>query len=84
MNLASAPSWPIQAAAPRCSAAVSPGTVFSSSMPTTNAVSYAPDRRSAIAASAATLPDAHAASWRDDGVSHSPSCTVAGIAPRWA
>ena len=34
MNLASAPSWPIQAAAPRCSAAVSPGTVFSSSTPT--------------------------------------------------
>ena len=39
MNLASAPSCPIQAAAPRCSAAVSPGTVFSSSTPTTNAVS---------------------------------------------
>ena len=44
---------------------------------------YAPDRRSAIAARVATLPDAHAASWRDAGVSHSPSLTLAGIAPRW-
>ena len=50
---------------PDAAAAVSPGTVFSSSTPTTSAVSYAPDRRSAIAARAATLPDAHAASWRD-------------------
>ena len=53
--------------------AVSPGTVFSSSTPTTSAASYAPDRRSAIAASVATLPDAHAASWREAGVSHRPS-----------
>ena len=50
MNLASAPSWPVHAAAPRYWAAVSPGTVFSSSTPTTSAVRYAPDRRSAMAA----------------------------------
>jgi len=31
----------------------------------------------------ATLPDAHAASWRAAGVSHRPSLTLAGIAPRW-
>ena len=36
-----------------------------------------------MAARMATLPDAHAASWREAGVSHSPSSTVAGIAPRW-
>ena len=36
-----------------------------------------------MAARVATLPDAQAASWRDAGVSHSPSLTLAGIAPRW-
>ena len=62
---------------------MSPGTVFSSSTPTTSAVSYAPDRRSAIAASVATLPDAHAASCREAGAPHRSSRTVAGIAPKW-
>ena len=83
MNLASRPSCPVQAAAPRIVVAVSPGTAFSSSIPTTSAVRYAPERRSAIAASAAALPDAHAALWRSAGVPHRPSLTVAGIAPRW-
>ena len=82
MLSASTFSCPVHAAAPRYSAPTRPGTVFSSSMPTTSATSWNPARSSATAPSTAALPDAHAASCRDAGTPHSSSFTVAGIAPR--
>ena len=83
MNFASWPSWPIQAAAPRCCGALSPGTLRSCSTPMTSTQSYRPASMSAIALSTATLPEAQAASCRAAGVPHRASLTVAGMAPSW-
>ena len=81
MNVASWPSWPIQAAAPRYWGACVPGTLRSCSTPMTSTQSYRPASMSAMALRTAMLPDAQAASCRPAGLPHSASFTVAGMAP---
>ncbi len=75
-NFAASASRPTQAAEPRCSAAAAPPTLRISSTPVTNATSYRPASSSAMAASSATLPDAHAASCRAVGSSPNAGCAL--------
>ena len=78
MYVASWPSWPIQAAQPRCFGASAPGTLRSCSTASTSTQSYRPASISAVAASTATLPDAQAASCRARRLAPQPGLDCGG------